>query len=110
MPPMLLVYLMRVRVYVTGIFFYKKSGLHVFQAFVSNQTPTSSGVCQFHLDSCAWFSPLLRVRLCANRTCVLVCVPRYLYMRVCKCVLKVTNINKCMQNRDDVRCIIKVEM
>ena len=54
--------------------------------------------------SCAWLSPFL---LCADHTCVLVCVR--LYMCVWKCVIKVININKSKQNRDDVTCNIKSE-
>jgi len=54
--------------------------------------------------SYVWFSPFL---LCAHPTCVLVCA--CLYVCVWKCVIKVININKYKQSRDNVTCNIKAE-
>jgi len=59
----------------------------------------------FQPGSCARFSQFL---LCANHTCVLVWV--CLYIRVQKCVIKVININKHKQNRDDITCNVKVDI
>ena len=58
---------------------------------------TQSFVCPSEPGSCAWLSPFF---LCANHTCVLVCVC------LLKCVIKVVNINKHKQNCDDVCCFV----
>jgi len=59
------------------------------------------------LSSTKTFSTML---LCPSLTIPPVLVCDCLYMCVWKCVIKLININKYKQNRDDVTCNIKIEI
>ena len=61
----------------------------------------------FHLSqpgSCAWLSPFL---LCADCTCVLVCVCLYVHVKICGWSWYISS--KCKQNRYDVMYSINIE-
>jgi len=63
-------------------------------AFVSNQKPTSAPSNKALVPGSRHSSCALIKHMCFVCWC--------LYMQVCKCVMKMTNINKYKQNRDDV--------